>query len=59
MLISIPPKYAVVQVVGFIEGKSAIHIARTREAIAGKFHRQYLVHVEGRPDKICREADLR
>jgi putative transposase len=28
MLISIPPKYAVVQVVGYIKGKSAIHIAR-------------------------------
>ena len=33
MLISIPPKYAVAQVVGFIKGKSAIHIART---FAGK-----------------------
>ena len=29
MLISIPPKYAVSQIVGFIKGKSAIHIART------------------------------
>ena len=29
MLISIPPKYAVSQVVGYIKGKSAIHIART------------------------------
>ena len=29
MLISIPPKYAVSQVVGFIKGKSAIHIARS------------------------------
>jgi hypothetical protein len=29
MLISIPPKYWVDQVVGFIKGKSAIHIART------------------------------
>jgi putative transposase len=29
ILISIPPKYAVAQVVGFIKGKSAIHIART------------------------------
>ena len=28
MLIPIPPKYAVSQVVGFIKGKSAIHIAR-------------------------------
>ena len=29
MLISIPPKYAVAQVIGFIKGKSAIHVART------------------------------
>jgi putative transposase len=29
MLISIPPKYAVSQVVGYLKGKSAIYIART------------------------------
>ena len=29
MLISIPPKYSVSQVVGYMKGKSAIHIART------------------------------
>jgi putative transposase len=29
MLISIPPKYSVAQVMGFIKGKSAIHVART------------------------------
>ena len=29
MMISIPPKYSVAQVVGYIKGKSAIHIART------------------------------
>ncbi len=29
MLIAIPPKYSVAQVVGYIKGKSAIHIART------------------------------
>ena len=28
MLISIPPKYAVSQVIGYLKGKSAIHIAR-------------------------------
>ncbi len=28
MMIAIPPKYSVAQVVGFIKGKSAIHIAR-------------------------------
>jgi len=35
VLISIPPKYSVSQVVGYIKGKSAIHIART---YAGKRH---------------------
>ena len=29
MLLSIPPKYAVSQVVGYMKGKSAIHLART------------------------------
>ena len=29
MLLSIPPKDAVAQVVGYLKGKSAIHIART------------------------------
>jgi putative transposase len=29
MLLSIPPKYSVSQVVGYIKGKTAIHIART------------------------------
>ena len=28
MLIAIPPKYAVWQVIGYIKGKSAIHLAR-------------------------------
>ena len=28
MMIAIPPKYAVSQVIGYIKGKSAIHIAR-------------------------------
>jgi putative transposase len=29
LLLSIPPKYAVAQVVGYLKGKRAIHIART------------------------------
>jgi putative transposase len=29
MLMAIPPKYAVAQVIGYMKGKSAIHIART------------------------------
>ena len=28
MMISVPPKYSVSQVVGYLKGKSAIHIAR-------------------------------
>jgi putative transposase len=28
VMISIPPKYAVSQVVGFIKGKSGVHLAR-------------------------------
>jgi putative transposase len=28
MLVSIPPKYAVSQVIGYLKGKSAIHVAR-------------------------------
>ncbi len=28
MMIAIPPKYAVSQVIGFIKGRSAIHLAR-------------------------------
>jgi len=29
IMISIPPKYSVAQVVGFMKGKSAIHVARS------------------------------
>ena len=29
MLVSIPPKYSVSQVMGYVKGKSAIHMART------------------------------
>jgi REP element-mobilizing transposase RayT len=29
MLIATPPKYSVAQVIGFLKGKAAIHIART------------------------------
>jgi len=35
MLITIPPKYAVSQVVGYLKGKSAIHIAWANGASAG------------------------
>ena len=41
MLISIPPKYAVSQVVGFIKGKSAIHIARNYLGRRSNFRGQH------------------
>jgi putative transposase len=42
MLISIPPKYAVSAVVGFIKGKSAIHLAR----VYGERRRNFVGHTE-------------
>ena len=61
MLISIPPKYAVAQVVGFIKGKSAIHIARTfmdrkRNFVGQHFWaRGYFVSTIGRDEATIRE----
>jgi putative transposase len=47
MLISIPPKYAVSQVIGFIKGKSAIHLAR----VYGEKKRNFVgQHTSGRGD---------
>ena len=60
MLISIPPKYAVAQVVGFIKGKSAIHIARTfmerkRNFVGQNFWaRGYFVSTVGRDEEMIR-----
>ncbi len=61
MLISIPPKYAVAQVVGFIKGKSAIQIARTfggrKRNFTGQhfWARGYFVSTVGRDEKVIRE----
>ena len=61
ILISIPPKYAVAQVVGFIKGKSAIHIARTylgrRKNFTGQsfWARGYYVSTVGRDEATIRE----
>ncbi|MET0081136.1 MAG: IS200/IS605 family transposase [Candidatus Thiodiazotropha lotti] len=61
MMISIPPKYAVSQVVGFIKGKSAIHIARTylgrkRNYVGQHFYaRGYFASTVGRDEKVIRE----
>ena len=60
MMISIPPKYAVSQVVGFIKGKSAIHIARTygerRRNFRGQhfWARGYFVSTVGRDEERVR-----
>ena len=42
ILIEIPPKYSVAQVVGYIKGKSAIHIARTYEGRIKNFTGQHM-----------------
>jgi putative transposase len=61
MLLSIPPKYAVAQVLGFIKGKSAIHIARTylgrRQNFTGEhfWARGYYVSTVGRDEAAIRE----
>jgi len=61
MLISIPPKYSVAQVMGFIKGKSAIHIARSymgrkRNFVGQSFWaRGYFVSTVGRDEKMIRE----
>ncbi len=61
ILIEIPPKYAVSQVVGYIKGKSAIHIARTyggrkRNFTGQKFWaRGYYVSTVGREEAVIRE----
>ena len=61
MMISIPPKYAVSQVVGFIKGKSAIHIARTylgrkRNYVGQHFWaRGYFASTVGRDERVIRE----
>jgi putative transposase len=60
MLISIPPKYSVSQVVGFIKGKSTIHVARTfvgrRQNFTGQnfWARGYYVSTVGRDEATVR-----
>ena len=61
MLISIPPKYAVSQVVGFIKGKSAIHLARVYGGKKRNFVGQHFwargnfVSTVGRDTEVIRE----
>ena len=60
MLIAIPPKYAVSQVIGYLKGKSAIHIARTyaerRRNFVGQhfWARGYFVSTVGRDEAQIR-----
>ena len=46
MMILIPPKYAVSQVIGYIKGKSAIHMARTMVSVSAISR----VNISGRGD---------
>jgi REP-associated tyrosine transposase len=60
MMIAIPPKHAVSQVVGFIKGKSAIHLARVygeRKRNYAGYHfwaRGYFVSTVGRDEERIR-----
>lgn len=61
VLISIPPKHAVAQVVGYLKGKSAIHIARTymgrKKNFTGQhfWARGYFVSTVGTDEETIRE----
>lgn len=60
MMLRIPPKYAVSQVVGFMKGKSAIHLARVyserkRNFVGQHFWaRVYFVSTVGRDKEVIR-----
>ncbi|EQD74033.1 transposase IS200-family protein [mine drainage metagenome] len=60
MMLRIPPEYAVLQVVGFIKGKSAIHLARVygerkRNFVGQSFWaRGYFVSTVGRDEQVIR-----
>ncbi len=57
MLISIPPKYSISRVIGYIKGKSAIHIARDHLGKGKNYRgmsfwvRGYFVSTVGRDEK--------
>ena len=61
MMISIPPKYSVSQVVGYLKGKCAIHLARVyakrRRNYVGQhfWARGYFVSTVGRDEEVIRE----
>jgi len=61
MLIAIPPKYAVSQVIGYMKGKAAIYIARNfagrkRNFVGQHFWaRGYFVSTVGRDEEVIRQ----
>ena len=61
MMISIPPKYSVAQVIGYIKGKSAIHLARVygerKRSFVGQhfWARGYFVSTVGRDEEVIRQ----
>ena len=61
MMIAIPPKYAVSQVIGYVKGKSAIHLARVygerkRNFVGQHFWaRGFYVSTVGGDEKVIRE----
>ena len=60
MLISIPPKHAVAQVIGFIKGKSAIYVARNFEGranVRGRsfWARGYFASTVGHDEELVRK----
>ena len=60
LMLSIPPKYSVADVIGYIKGKSAIHIARNfagrhRNLVGQHFWaRGYFVSTVGRDEQVMR-----
>lgn len=60
MMIAIPPKYAVSQVIGYIKAKSAIHLARVygerKRSFVGQhfWARGYFVSTVGREEAVIR-----
>ena len=61
MMISIPPKYSVAQVIGYIKGKSAIHLARVygerKRSFVGQhfWARGYFDSTVGRDEEVIRQ----
>ena len=61
IMISIPPKHSVAQVIGYIKGKSAIHIARQFSGQRCNFTGQhfwargYFVSTVGRDEEVIRQ----